>query len=132
MLAVVQFFFALLAFFFFLFLEFDQLFLRHLIILARCEHGAPAAIPRIADLAPALFKGGKISHAADRFSERAGLDQQFAHFFQEIVEGIRLKGGGKCLLLKDGLRVFRGEQWNKKEHAYTFRWSFVFGLWRGV
>ena len=112
MLAVMQFFFALLAVFFFLFLEFDQLFFRHLIILARCEHSAPAAIPQIADFAPALFEGGKISHATDRFSERAGLDQQFAHFFQEIVEVIGLKRVGKALLLEDGLRVFRGEQWN--------------------
>src|ERR1700733_9597371 len=132
MLAIVQFLLAFLAVFFFLFLELDQLFFRHLIVLARREHGASAAIPRNASFALALFESGKISRGADGFGERAGFDQEFASFFQEIVQVIRLERVGKALLLKDRLRVFRGEQRNQKEHAYAFRRSRIFGLQRRI
>ena len=85
-----------------------------MIILARREHRAPAAVARIENLALPLFESGKISHAADGFGEGAGLDQKFAYFLEKIVEMIRLERVRKAFLLEDRLRVFRGEHGNEK------------------
>src|SRR5271156_6520110 len=66
MLAVLEFFFALLAVFFFGAFPLEQLFFGHLVIVAGGEHGTALAALRGAEAAAFSIRGGKIAHAANR------------------------------------------------------------------
>src|SRR5271156_5207397 len=101
--AVFEFFFALLAFFFFGALPLLQLFFGHLVIVAGGEHGTALAALGGAKAAAFSIGGGKIAHAADGVSERARFDEEFAYFFEEVVQMVWLEKVRKAFLFENRL-----------------------------
>lgn len=103
MFAVFEFFFALLAVFFFGALPFEELFFGHLVIVAGGEHGTALAALRGAEAAAFSVAWGKIAHAANGVGDGACFHQEFADFFEEVVQMVWLEEIGQAFLFEDWL-----------------------------
>src|SRR5208282_2740771 len=124
-LAILLFLLPLLALFLFLALPFDHLFLGHLVVFARGEHGAAAGVSRRALDAAALLGTEEIAHAADWVFDGARFEQELAHLFEEIVQMVGLKQIRKPFALEDGLHVLGGKRRDQKQRAKAFGGSTV-------